>query len=51
MRLEQPPKKWEDITKTLNVPYGTLTPHWYRRCEPLLKEIANKFGFDAEYKL
>ncbi|MBW4596264.1 MAG: cell division protein FtsL [Brasilonema angustatum HA4187-MV1] len=46
--LQEPPEKWEEIPKALNVPYGTLTPHWYRKCIPLLRDIAKKFGFDAE---
>ncbi|MDF0555615.1 hypothetical protein [Kamptonema sp. UHCC 0994] len=39
--LIQPPQKWEDITVELNVPFGTITSHWKRKCQPLLKNLAN----------
>lgn len=37
--LNQPPSKWKDIANNLNVPQGTVTSHWNRRCKPLLKEV------------
>jgi hypothetical protein len=46
--LTQPAEIWRQIAKTLNIPLGTVTAHWHRECKPLLKRIANQFGFDGE---
>jgi hypothetical protein len=44
----EPPEKWKDIAKALGVKQVTITTHWYRRCEPLLREIAERFGYKLE---
>ena len=41
--LQQPPEKWVDIAKALNIDFGTVTSHWQRRCKPLLKTIREEF--------
>ncbi|NEP79320.1 MAG: hypothetical protein F6K39_14785 [Okeania sp. SIO3B3] len=40
--LKNPPQQWEDIAQELDVPQGTVSSHWYRKCKPLLKEIYNE---------
>lgn len=37
--LRIPPQKWQDIAKELNVPYGTVTSHWNRKCQCLLDQL------------
>lgn len=39
-----PPKKISEICKEINISNQTVYSHWNRRCIPLLREIANKFG-------
>jgi hypothetical protein len=45
--LKKPPEQWQQIARDLNIPFGTVTSHWDRKCKPLLIEIANQFGFDG----
>ncbi|NEO56644.1 MAG: sigma-70 family RNA polymerase sigma factor [Okeania sp. SIO3B5] len=40
--LKNPPQQWEDIAQELDVPQGTVSSHWHRKCKPLLKEIYNE---------
>ena len=49
--LKDPPDKWTDIIANFKVPYGTVTAHWQRRCEPLLQEIAQDLGYQTEQEL
>lgn len=46
--LKEPRDKWKDIAQELNIPYGTVTAHWKRRCKPLLEEIARSLGYQPE---
>ena len=41
--LKEPSQKWRDIAKELQVPQGTLTAFWYRKCLPCLQKIAEKY--------
>ena len=34
---------WKEISKQLNINIGTVTAHFYRRCKPLLRELASYF--------
>lgn len=47
--LETPSQRWKDIAKELDVPLGTVTAHWQRKCVPLLKEMAKEFNPDWEF--
>lgn len=41
--LKKPPDKWKTIAQELNIPYGTVTAHWKKRCkEKILPKLANK---------
>ncbi|NET45413.1 hypothetical protein [Okeania sp. SIO2B3] len=40
--LINPPQKFTEIAKELNVPYQALMAHNNRKCKPLLKEIYNE---------
>lgn len=46
--LKEPPDKFKDLAKELNVKYTTLNSHWDRKCEPLLQEIALTLGYKQE---
>jgi hypothetical protein len=41
--LSSPQKSWKDLSKSLNVPQGTVTSHFQRKGKPLLREIVNSF--------
>ncbi|MGB8687821.1 MAG: hypothetical protein WCD53_10865 [Microcoleus sp.] len=46
--LKEPPDKFKDLAKELNVKYTTLNSHWKRKCEPSLQEIARTLGYKQE---
>ncbi|MEG4827385.1 hypothetical protein QUB07_16670 [Microcoleus sp. F8-C5] len=46
--LKEPPDKFKDLAKELNVKYTTLNSHWDRKCEPSLQEIARTLGYKQE---
>jgi hypothetical protein len=46
--LKDPPDKFQDLAKELNVKYTTLNSHWKRKCEPSLQEIARTLGYKQE---
>lgn len=48
--LTEPPDKFQDLAKELNVKYTTLNSHWKRKCEPSLQEIARTLGYKQEQK-
>ena len=48
--LKDPPDKFQDLAKELNVRYTTLNSHWKRKCEPSLQEIARTLGYKQEPK-
>jgi hypothetical protein len=48
--LKEPPDKFQDLAKELNVKYTTLNSHWKRKCEPSLQEIARTLGYEQEPK-
>lgn len=48
--LKDPPDKWHKIAKDFNISYGTVTSHWHRRCEPLIREITKNLGYVREEK-
>ena len=48
--LKEPPDKFKDLAKELNVKYTTLNSHWDRKCEPSLQEIARTLGYEQEPK-
>jgi hypothetical protein len=37
--LRTPPQQWNDLANELQIPYGTVTAHWERKCKPLLKQL------------
>lgn len=45
LRLKDPPDKFADVTRDLNVNYQVLVAHWKRKCLPLLQEIALSLGY------
>ncbi|MEG3880027.1 hypothetical protein QT972_21960 [Microcoleus sp. herbarium7] len=48
--LKEPPDKFKDLAKELNVKYTTLNSHWDRKCKPSLQEIACTLGYEQEPK-
>lgn len=46
--LKEPPDKFKDLEKELNVKYTTLHSHWKRNCELLLQEKALTLGYKQE---
>ncbi|NER37512.1 MAG: hypothetical protein F6J93_26710 [Oscillatoria sp. SIO1A7] len=46
--LQEPKDTWKTISAELNVPQGTVTAHWKRKCQPLLAEIGDIFGRPEE---
>ncbi|MEG4485628.1 hypothetical protein [Microcoleus sp. D2_18a_B4] len=48
--LKDPPDKFKNLEKELNVKYTTLHSHWKRKCEPSLQEIARTLGYKQELK-
>jgi hypothetical protein len=46
--LKDPPDKFKDLEKELNVKYTTLYSHWKRNCELLLQEKALTLGYKQE---
>ncbi|MEG4106729.1 hypothetical protein [Microcoleus sp. S13_C5] len=46
--LKDPPDKFKDLEKELNVKYTTLHSHWKRNCEPLLQKKALTLGYKQE---
>ncbi|MBD2695068.1 hypothetical protein [Anabaena catenula] len=49
--LKEPPDKFADIAKDLSIPYTTVNSHWKRKCEPILKKIAEDLGYKQEQSL
>ena len=41
--LTDPPQEWQDLAQDLNIPYGTVTAHYNRKCLPRLANLKNKF--------
>jgi len=37
--LRIPPQQWKELAKELQTPYGTVTSHWNRKCNPMLTQI------------
>lgn len=46
--LKEPPDKFTDLAKELNVKYPTLNSHWQKKCKPSLQEIARTLGYKQE---
>ena len=46
--LQEPEDTWKTISAELQVPQGTATAHWKRKCQPLLKRIGHNFGRPEE---
>ena len=47
--LQEPEDTWKTIADELNIPFGTVTAHWKRKCQPLLEEIiGHNFGYRPE---
>ncbi len=46
--LKTPPEKWDQISKELNVPIGTVTAHWHRKCQPILNQLPEKVGYQGK---
>ncbi|MEZ2232571.1 hypothetical protein [Microcoleus sp.] len=40
--LKTPPQQWREIETELQIPYGTVTAHWNRKCKQRLEEISKK---------
>jgi hypothetical protein len=38
--LKTPPQQWMEIAIELEIPYGTVTAHWNRKCKQRLEEIS-----------
>lgn len=37
--LRTPPQQWKELANELQIPYGTVTAHWDRKCKPMLTQI------------
>lgn len=37
--LRTPPQQWKELANELQIPYGTVTAHWDRKCKPLLTQL------------
>ncbi len=46
--LKEPPDKFADVARELNIKYTTVNSHWQRKCQPLLQEIAKNLGYQQE---
>ncbi|NMG09795.1 hypothetical protein [Brasilonema sp. UFV-L1] len=46
--LKDPPDKWHEIAKDFNISHGTVTSHWQRKCEPLIREMTQNLGYARE---
>lgn len=46
--IKEPPDKFSDLAKELNIPYTTVNSHWKRKCQPLLQQIAESLGYQQE---
>jgi hypothetical protein len=46
--IKEPPDKFSDLKKELNIPYNTVYSHWERKCQPLLQQIAESLGYQQE---
>jgi hypothetical protein len=42
--LREKAQKWQEIASELNLPQGTVTAFWYRKCLLILNKIATKQG-------
>ncbi|MEG4272010.1 MULTISPECIES: hypothetical protein [unclassified Microcoleus] len=40
--LKTPPQQWKEIAIELQIPYGTVTAHWNRKCKKRLEELSKK---------
>ncbi len=49
--LKEPPITWQDIANEFNIPFGSLTPYWSRKCKPLLQKIALEIVQHLGYKV
>ncbi|HEY9705898.1 MAG TPA: hypothetical protein V6C58_25910 [Allocoleopsis sp.] len=41
--LTDPPQEWKELAQDLNIPYGTVTAHYNRKCLKLLDNLKNQF--------
>lgn len=41
--LKNPKEKWKNIADEFQIPYGTVTAHYDRKCKKLLKELSNLY--------
>lgn len=41
--LREPAQKWGNIAQELQTPYGTVTSHWHRRCQPIIANMEQIF--------
>ncbi|MBZ8180678.1 hypothetical protein [Oscillatoria salina] len=46
--FKEPPEKWKKLAQELNIPLGTVTSHWQRKCQSLLQEIAKSIQEQME---
>lgn len=46
--LKDPPDKFKDIAQDLDMALGRVTSHWFERCIPLLREVAESFGYRSD---
>jgi hypothetical protein len=46
--MKDPPDSFTEIARNINVPYQTLIAHWKRKCLPILKTQAKKFGYECD---
>ena len=46
--FKNPPDKFGDLARELNISVGTMTAHWHRRCKPILQEIAKELGYQSD---
>ncbi|ANV85785.1 hypothetical protein AWQ21_14725 (plasmid) [Picosynechococcus sp. PCC 7003] len=41
--LQEPKQTFKEIAQELGMAQGTITGHWYRKCQPILDELAHQY--------
>ena len=48
--LTSPQTTFKQIQKDLDIPIDRITKLWYKKCVPLLAEIAREIGYEIDVK-
>lgn len=51
LSFKNPPDKFTQLAKELDVNYQVLVAHWKRKCLPLLQQIAISLGYEPDQEL